>query len=106
MIQEIADALVQSWRNFASAFVLFVPRLVAATIIFAGGLVVALIARRAVQRLLVWLRFDRLSLRTGASEMLRCSRSVWWTRGVPSAAESIARRERADHRSQIASSRS
>jgi len=25
MIQEIADALVQSWRNFASAFVLFVP---------------------------------------------------------------------------------
>ena len=50
MIQEIADALVQSWRNFASAFVLFVPRLVAATIIFAGGLVVSLIARRAVQR--------------------------------------------------------
>ena len=42
MIQEIADALVQSWRNFATAFVLFVPRLVAATIIFAGGFVVAL----------------------------------------------------------------
>ena len=46
MIQDIADALVQSWRNFASAFVLFVPRLVAATIIFAGGLVVSLIVRR------------------------------------------------------------
>jgi hypothetical protein len=71
MIQDIADALVQSWRNFARAFVLFVPRLLAATIIFAGGLVVSLIARRAIQRLLVWLRFDRLSLRTGASEMLR-----------------------------------
>jgi len=71
MIQDIAGALVQSWRNFASAFVLFVPQLVAATIIFAGGLVVALIARRAVQRLLVSLRFDRLSQRTGASEMLR-----------------------------------
>ena len=71
MIQDIADALVQSWRNFASAFVLFVPQLVAATIIFAGGLVVSLIARRVVQRLLVSLRFDRLSLRTGASEMLR-----------------------------------
>ena len=41
MIQEIADALVQSYQNFASAFVLFVPRLVAATIIFAGGFVVA-----------------------------------------------------------------
>ena len=52
MIQEIADALVQSWRNFATAFVLFVPRLVAATIIFAGGFVVALLARRVVQRLL------------------------------------------------------
>ena len=70
MIQDIADALVQSWRNFASAFVLFVPQLVAAAIIFAGGLVVALIARRIVQRLLVSLRFDRLTLRTGASEML------------------------------------
>ena len=71
MIQDIADALVQSWQNFARAFVLFVPRLVAATIIFAGGLVVSLIVRRAIQRLLVWLRFDRLSLRAGASEMLR-----------------------------------
>ena len=68
MIQDIADALLQSWRNFASAFVLFVPRLVAATIIFTGGLVVSLIARRAVQLVLVWLRVDRLSLRTGASE--------------------------------------
>ena len=36
MIQEIADALAQSWHNFAAAFVQFVPRLVAATIIFAG----------------------------------------------------------------------
>src|SRR3954467_13234247 len=71
MIQDIADALVQSWRNFASAFVLFVPQLVAAVIIFAGGLVVSLIVRRVVQRLLAALRFDRLSLRTGASEMLR-----------------------------------
>jgi hypothetical protein len=71
MIQEIADALTQSWRNFANAFVLFVPRLVAATIIFAGGFVVAIVARRAVQRLLGWMRFDRLALRTGASEMLR-----------------------------------
>ena len=71
MIQEIANALVQSWRNFATAFVLFVPRLVAATIIFAGGFVVSLLVRRAIQRLLAWLGADRLSLRTGASEMLR-----------------------------------
>ena len=41
MIQEIADALVQSWRNFANASVLFIPRLVAATIIFGGGFIVA-----------------------------------------------------------------
>ena len=61
MIEEIANALVQSWRNFATAFVLFVPRLVAATIIFAGGFVVALLVRRAVQRLLAWLGVDRLS---------------------------------------------
>jgi hypothetical protein len=71
MIHDIADALVQSWRNFARAFVLFVPQLVAASIIFAGGLVISLVARRVVERLLVWLRFDRLSRRTGASEMLR-----------------------------------
>ena len=71
MIQEIADALVQSWRNFATAFVLFVPRLIAATIIFALGFIVAAIARRAVARLLAWFGFNRLALRTGASEMLR-----------------------------------
>ena len=37
MIQEIADALAQSWRTSADAFVQFVPRLIAATIIFALG---------------------------------------------------------------------
>src|SRR5215210_528088 len=71
MIQEIADALVQSWRNFATAFVLFVPRFVAAIIIFGGGFAVSLLVRHAIQRLFAWLRIDRLSLRTGASEMLR-----------------------------------
>src|SRR5262245_13362115 len=71
MIQEIADALAQSWHNFATAFVLFVPRLVAATIIFAVGFVIALVVRRVIQRGLTWLHFDRLSMRSGASEMLR-----------------------------------
>ena len=71
MIQEIAEALAQSWSNFTGAFVLFVPRLVAATIIFAGGFVVAVLARRIVRSTLVWLQFDRLAARTGASEMLR-----------------------------------
>src|SRR4029077_13833546 len=71
MIQDIADALAQSGHNFATAFVLFVPRLVASTIIFAGGFVIALLVRRTIRRLLAWLHFDRLSLRTGASDMLR-----------------------------------
>lgn len=71
MIQEIADALIQSWRNFATAFVLFVPRLVAASIIFAVGAVVATLARAVVQRLLASLHFDRLARRVGASDMLR-----------------------------------
>jgi hypothetical protein len=71
MIQEIADELVRSWRNFATAFVLFVPRLVAAAIIFGGGFVIAILARRGVHRLLAGLRFERLALRIGASEMLR-----------------------------------
>jgi len=73
MIQEIADALVQSWNNFAEAFVLFVPRLVAAAIIFAGGFVVALLVRRVTQRALAALQFDRLTLRSGATEMLRAA---------------------------------
>ena len=71
MIQEIAEALAQSWHNFTSAFVLFVPRLVAAAIIFAGGFVVAVLARRIVRSTLIGLKFDRLAARTGASEMLR-----------------------------------
>lgn len=71
MIREIAEALVQSWYSFASAFVLFVPRLVAATIIFAVGFVIAILARRGVRAALAWVRFDRLALRTGATEMLR-----------------------------------
>ena len=71
MIQQIADALVQSWQNFASAFALFVPRLIAATIIFGVGFVVALIFRRLIHRLLVSVHFDRLTHRTGANEMLR-----------------------------------
>jgi hypothetical protein len=71
MIQEIAAALVHSWRNFADAFVLFVPRLAAATIIFAGGFVVSLLARWVIHRALSWLRLERFSVRTGASEMLR-----------------------------------
>lgn len=73
MIQEIADALVQSWNNFAEAFVLFVPRLVAAAIIFAGGFIVAVLVRRVTQRALAWLQFDRLTLRSGATEMLRAA---------------------------------
>ncbi len=71
MIQDIADALAQSWHNFATAFVQFVPRLVAAAIIFAGGFLVAVLARRIVRRVLAWLHFDRLATRTGASDMLR-----------------------------------
>ena len=71
MIQDIGEALVQSWRNFASAFVLFVPRLVAASIIFSGGFLIALLVRRVVHRVLAWAHFDRLSLRMGASDMLR-----------------------------------
>jgi hypothetical protein len=65
MIPEIADELVQSWRNFATAFVLFIPRAVAAIIIFAGGFVISLLVRRVVQRLLAWLQ-SIVSLRTGA----------------------------------------
>jgi len=71
MIQEIANALAESWRMFANAFVLFVPRLVAATIIFAGGFVVSLLVHRGMRRLVAWLGVDRMSLRTGTSEMLR-----------------------------------
>jgi Mechanosensitive ion channel, conserved TM helix len=84
MIREIASALTQSWHNFAGAFVLFVPRLVAATIIFAGGLLVSLAVRRLIHTLLMSVRFDRLSRRSGASELLQRSE-------MPSAEVLIAR---------------
>jgi hypothetical protein len=71
MIQEIADALAQSWHNFATAFIQFIPGLIAAAIIFAVGFFLSLLARRIVARLLAWLRFERLAQRLGASEMLR-----------------------------------
>jgi hypothetical protein len=71
MIREIADALAQSWHNFATAFVLFVPRLVAATIIFGVGFIVALLVRQAIRRALAWLNFDKLTRQTGASDLLR-----------------------------------
>jgi hypothetical protein len=73
MIREIADALAQSWRNFSGAFVLFVPRLVAALIIFAGGLIVSLVIRRLIHRVLVSVHFDRVSRRSGASDLLERS---------------------------------
>jgi hypothetical protein len=73
MIQEIANALAQSWRGFAEGFALFVPRLVAAIIILAVGFVVSVLSRRMILAALSWLRFDRLSQRTGASEMLRAA---------------------------------
>jgi hypothetical protein len=71
MIQQIADALAQSWRNFAYAFALFVPRLIAALIIVGVGWLIAAGLRAALRRLLAWVRFDRLTERMGASEMLR-----------------------------------
>jgi len=71
MIQQIADALVQSWQNFSSAFALFVPRLIAAAIIFGVGFLVALVLRQVIHRLLMSLRFERLTHRVGAAEMLR-----------------------------------
>jgi hypothetical protein len=71
MSQDIANALLESWRTFATAFVLFVPRLVAAIIIFVVGLVVALLVRRAAQWLLARLGAERLSQQIGASDMLR-----------------------------------
>jgi hypothetical protein len=71
MIEQIADALAQSWGNFANGFALFVPRLLAALIIFAVGWIIAATLRGVVRRVLAWLSFDRFAERSGAAEMLR-----------------------------------
>jgi hypothetical protein len=71
MIQQIADALLQSWRNFADGFALFVPRVLAALIIFSVGWIVAATARSGLRRVLGWIHFERAADRSGASEMLR-----------------------------------
>ncbi|MGH9143551.1 MAG: mechanosensitive ion channel family protein [Vicinamibacterales bacterium] len=71
MIQEIGAALALSWGNFTNAFAMFVPRLLAATIILVAGVVVAVAVRVAIQRVLTWVHFDSLSRRSGASDLLR-----------------------------------
>jgi hypothetical protein len=73
MIREITDALTRSWDNFASAFALFVPRLIAAAIIFAVGLIVSLVIRSLLRRFLISVQFERLSRRSGASDLLQRS---------------------------------
>jgi hypothetical protein len=84
MIREIGDALAQSWQNFAGASVHFVPRLIAAAIIFGGGLIVSIVVRSVIRRLLISVQFDRLSHRSGANDLLKRSE-------MPSAEVLIAR---------------
>lgn len=71
MIGDIVAELQLSWQHFATAFALFVPRLVAAIIIFVGGFGIALLVRIGIRRLLIWLRFEALSKRSGAADLLR-----------------------------------
>jgi hypothetical protein len=71
MIQQIADALAQSWTNFAHGFALFVPRVIAALIIVVLGWLIAAAVRNAIRRTLEWIRFERIVERSGASDMLR-----------------------------------
>jgi hypothetical protein len=71
MMEQIAGALVDSGREFATGVAHFVPRLIAALIILALGWVLAIVVRYVARRIAAWLGVDRFATRTGASEMLR-----------------------------------
>jgi hypothetical protein len=71
MAQEILDALRHAWANYLGAIMLFLPRVLATLSILVVGWLLAVILRFATRRVLGWLRFNTLAVRTGAADVLR-----------------------------------
>jgi len=79
----IVSELGQAWSEFARAFAHLLPRLLAVLIIAIAGWVVAYVIKIALRSLLRLVKFDRLSERAGASQLLN-------TAALPSPSELLS----------------
>ena len=70
MADMIASELAQAWNEFVRAFAHFLPRLLAILIIALVGWLIASALKIALRSLLRLVKFDRLSERAGASQLL------------------------------------
>ncbi len=80
----IANELSQAWNEFAHALAHLLPRLLAILIIAVVGWVIAYLLKVALRSGLRLVRFDRLSERAGASQLLN-------TAALPSPSELLCR---------------
>jgi small-conductance mechanosensitive channel len=79
----IASELGQAWSEFARAFAHLLPRLLAVLIIAIVGWVIAYLIKIGLRSLLRLIKFDRLSERAGASQLLN-------TAALPSPSELLS----------------
>jgi small-conductance mechanosensitive channel len=80
----IANELSQAWNEFAHAFAHLLPRLLAILIIAVVGWVIAYLLKIALRSVLRLVRFDRLSEKAGAAQLLH-------TAALPSPSELLCR---------------
>ena len=71
MADMIVSELGQAWNEFARAFAHLLPRLLAILIIAVVGWVIAYILKVLLRSLLRLVKFDRLSERAGAAQLLK-----------------------------------
>jgi hypothetical protein len=67
----IVSELSQAWNEFAHAFAHLLPRLLALLIIALAGWVIAYLIKIVLRSLLRLVRFDRLSEKAGAAQLLK-----------------------------------
>jgi hypothetical protein len=79
----IVSELGQAWSEFARAFAHLLPRLLAVLIIAVVGWVIAYLIKIGLRSLLRLIKFDRLSERAGASQLLN-------TAALPSPSELLS----------------
>jgi small-conductance mechanosensitive channel len=83
MGEMIVSELGQAWSEFARAFAHLLPRLLAVLIIAIVGWVIAYLIKIGLRSLLRLIKFDRLSERAGASQLLN-------TAALPSPSELLS----------------
>src|SRR5258708_21899231 len=73
MLQTIADALRDAWRNFEQDLTTFLPRILAMLTLVAAGWLAAWLTAYMTKHVLGWIRFNTLVERSGGGDVLRRS---------------------------------